>query len=152
MTSIALGIATVLGLGLSPFAPGTVGSAAGLALWAALPGNDGWLGFTIIVVAVVGTWAAGVAERRYQARDPGAVVIDEVLGMLITLFMIRPDWRLAIVGFVLFRLFDVIKPYPSNRFERLPGGLGIMADDAMAAVYANLGLRVIMLSLPGAWW
>jgi phosphatidylglycerophosphatase A len=152
MTSIALGIATVLGLGLAPFAPGTVGSAAGLVLWAVLPGTDGLLGLTIIVVAAVGTWAAGVAERHYQSRDPGAVVIDEVLGMLITLFAIRPGWRLALVGFVLFRLFDVIKPYPSNRLERLPGGLGIMADDAMAAVYANIGLRVIMLSLPGGWW
>jgi phosphatidylglycerophosphatase A len=152
MTSIALGIATVLGLGLAPFAPGTVGSAAGLVLWAALPKTDGWLGLAIIAVAVVGTWAAGVAERRYQVRDPGAVVIDEVLGMLITLFAIRPGWRLALVGFVLFRLFDVIKPYPSNRLERLPGGIGIMADDAMAAVYANIGLRAIMLLLPGGWW
>jgi len=152
MTATALAIATALGLGFAPFAPGTVGSAAGLALWAVLPRTDGWLGLTIIVVAVVGTWAAGVAERRYQARDPGAVVIDEVLGMLITLFAIRPGWRLALAGFALFRVFDVIKPYPSNRLERLPGGIGIMADDAMAGIYANIGLRLLMLSLPGGWW
>lgn len=152
MTPIALGIATALGLGFAPFAPGTVGSAAGLALWAALPAGDRWLGLTIIAVAVAGTWSAGVAERRYQARDPGVVVIDEVFGMLITLFAIRPGWRLALAGFALFRVFDVIKPYPSHRLERLPGGLGIMADDAMAAIYANIGLRLLMLSLPGGWW
>ena len=152
MTPFALGIATALGLGFAPFAPGTVGSAACLALWMVLPRTDGWLWLAIIVVAVFGTWAAGVAERRYQARDPGVVVIDEVLGMLITLFAIRPGWRLALAGFVLFRLFDVIKPYPINRLERLPGGLGIMADDAMAAIYANIGLRLLMLSSPGGWW
>ena len=152
MTPFALGIATALGLGFAPFAPGTVGSAAGLALWMILPGTDRWLGLAIIVVAVFGTWAAGVAERRYQARDPGVVVIDEVLGMLITLFAIRPGWRLALAGFVLFRVFDVIKPYPTNRLERLPGGLGIMADDAMAAIYANIGLRLLMWSLPVGWW
>jgi phosphatidylglycerophosphatase A len=69
------------------------------------------------------------------------VVIDEVMGMLITLFMIPVGWPGAIAAFLLFRIADVIKPWPANRLERLHGGLGIMADDAMAAVYANLALR-----------
>jgi phosphatidylglycerophosphatase A len=76
------------------------------------------------------------------------VVIDEVMGMLMTLFLIPVNWAGLILGFVLFRIFDVIKPYPARRFERLPGGLGMMADDAMAAVYANLLLRTLAYLLP----
>ena len=141
-------------VGFFPFAPGTAGSLAALALFAFIR----WVGVpmvelgAIVAVFAIGVWSASGTEAALGRKDPGIVVIDEVLGMLITLFAIRPGWRMAIVGFVLFRLFDVIKPYPSNRLERLPGGLGIMADDAMAAVYANIGLRVIMLLVPGGWW
>jgi len=70
------------------------------------------------------------------------LVIDEVLGMLVTLFLNPVGWPGAFAGFLLFRIADIIKPWPANRFERLPGGLGVMADDGMAAVYANLALRV----------
>ena len=80
-----------------------------------------------MVVFVAGSWSGGVAERHFGATDPGAVVIDEVLGMLITLFLNPVGWTGALVGFLLFRVFDVIKPYPANRLERLHGGLGIMA-------------------------
>jgi phosphatidylglycerophosphatase A len=78
------------------------------------------------------------------------VVIDEVLGQLVTLAFIPVGWRAALVGFVLFRIYDVIKPYPANRFEKFHGGLGIMADDFAAGVYANLTLRLLMWLLP-AW-
>ena len=71
-------------------------------------------------------------------------MIDEVVGMLITLVFIPVGIVEAVIGFLLFRIFDVIKPYPAGRLERLHGGLGVMADDAMAAVYANLALRLIM--------
>jgi phosphatidylglycerophosphatase A len=151
MTSLALAIATVLGVGRVPFAPGTFGSAVGLLVWAALWALSGSVALqaaAIVVVFVAGVWSASVAERRYGATDPGAVVIDEVLGMLITLFLNPVGWRGALVGFVLFRIFDVIKPYPANRLERLHGGLGIMADDAMAAVYANMVLRVLVALAP----
>ena len=83
------------------------------------------------------------------ASIPGPVVIDEVLGMLITLAFIPAGWPAALTGFFLFRVFDVIKPYPANRLEKFHGGFGIMADDAMAGVYANLALRLLMWLLPG---
>jgi phosphatidylglycerophosphatase A len=97
-----------------------------------------------------GVWAGSIAEQYFGGIDPGPVVIDEVAGMLITLAFIPVGWSAALTGFFLFRVFDVIKPYPAGRFEQLHGGLGVMADDAMAAVYANLCLRLLMWFLP-AW-
>ena len=104
----------------------------------------------ITVTFAVGTWAATHAERYFGTVDPGAVVIDEVLGMLVTLAFIPVGLTGALTGFVLFRVFDVIKPFPANRLETLHGGLGIMADDAAAGVYANLCLRLLIWLLP-AW-
>ena len=141
----ALAFATCLGLGYAPFAPGTFGSAAGLLLWAALPQSAAAHGAAIVLIFAAGVWSASIAEQHLRATDPAPVVIDEVMGMLVTLFMIPVGWRGAAAGFVLFRVFDVIKPPPANRLERLHGGLGIMADDFMAAVYANLLLRVALV-------
>jgi phosphatidylglycerophosphatase A len=87
-------------------------------------------------------------ERYFGRIDAGPIVIDEVVGMLITLAFIPVGWSGSLAGFVLFRLFDVIKPYPAGRLERLHGGWGVMADDAMAAVYANLALRLVRWLLP----
>ena len=95
----------------------------------------------VAVIYLVGVWSAGGAEKYFGVVDPGPVVIDEVVGMLITLAFIPVGWSAALAGFFLFRVFDVFKPYPAGRFEQLHGGLGVMADDAMAAVYANLVLR-----------
>ena len=88
-----------------------------------------------------------MAEHHFATSDPGPAVIDEVMGMLATMFLNPSGWVSASAGFFLFRLFDVIKPYPANRLERLPGGFGIMADDLMAAIYANLVLRVCLAVL-----
>jgi len=145
---LALAVATVFGIGLAPIAPGTFGSAAGLLLWWVLPATTGVHAAAIVVLFVVGSWSGNVAERYYGRTDPGQVVIDEVMGMLITLFMNPVGWRGAIGAFFLFRLFDVIKPYPANRLEKLHGGVGVMADDGMAAVYANLALRAALYVLP----
>jgi phosphatidylglycerophosphatase A len=136
-----LAIATVLGVGYAPVAPGTFGSAAGLIVWWLLPGSTTIQAAAIVVMFIAGSWAGSVAEGYFGRSDPGQVVIDEVMGMLITLFMNPVGWAGALVAFFLFRVFDVIKPYPANRLEKLHGGIGVMADDAMAAVYANLVLR-----------
>src|SRR5262245_51567468 len=98
----------------------------------------------IVAIFVLGSWSGGVAERHFGRADPGQVVIDEVMGMLITLFLNPVGWMGALAGFFLFRVFDVIKPYPSDRLEKLHGGVGVMADDGMAAVYANLVLRACL--------
>jgi phosphatidylglycerophosphatase A len=141
-TRAGLAVATALGAGYGPKAPGTFGSAVGLLLWIALP-KMLWLQLLAIgLVAVVGSWAGTVAEEHFGRQDPGEVVIDEVAGMMVTLLLnpiAGPLWML--VAFVLFRAADIIKPFPVRLFERLPGGIGIMADDLAAGVYANLALR-----------
>lgn len=148
MTALGLALATSLGVGFIPFAPGTFGSAAGVLLWAVLPASPAIHVGVAVGVFVLGVWAAAVTERHYRTTDPGVVVIDEVLGMLVTLLFNPVSWIGALLGFLLFRLFDVLKPYPANRFERLHGGLGVMADDAMAGVYANMVLRLALLFAP----
>jgi phosphatidylglycerophosphatase A len=150
MTQLALWLATVLGIGRIPFAPGTFGSIPGLllALWLHHLGLW-WLELAVIaVIFAVGIWAADVAERHYQLTDPGPVVIDEVLGMLVTVAFIPVNGTGAVVGFVLFRIFDIIKPFPARNFERLPGGLGIMSDDLMAGVWGQVVMRLLIWLLP----
>lgn len=150
MTRLAVFLATVAYCGYFPIAPGTAGSAAGLVVyllvwWTQSPILEAGL---IALTFAVGTWAATHAERFFGGIDPGPVVIDEVLGMLITLAFIPVGWSAALAGFVIFRVYDVIKPYPANRLETFHGGFGIMADDAMAGVYANLTLRLLIWLLP----
>jgi len=142
----ALAVATALGVGYIPIAPGTFGSAAGVILWALLPHTAAAQAIAIVVLFVAGSWSGSVAERHFGRTDPGHVVVDEVMGMLITLFMNPVGWLGALGAFFLFRVADVIKPYPANRLEQLHGGIGVMADDGMAAVYANLALRVCIWS------
>jgi phosphatidylglycerophosphatase A len=141
MRSVAVACATGLGVGYAPFAPGTFGSALGLVVWWLLPASPIVQGSAIVAVFAVGVWSAGVAESHFKRTDPGYVVIDEVLGMLMTLFLNPVGWAGVLVGFLLFRVLDVIKPYPANRLEALHGGMGVMADDAMAGIYGNLALR-----------
>ena len=150
MTRLAVFIATVAYAGYFPVAPGTVGSAVGLIVyllvwWSQSTAVEVGL---IALVFVAGVWAGTTAERYFGGIDPGPVVIDEVLGMLVTLAFIPVGWSGALAGFFLFRVFDVIKPFPAGRLERLHGGLGVMADDAMAAIYANLSLRALLWALP----
>jgi phosphatidylglycerophosphatase A len=144
-TRAGLVLATALGVGYAPVAPGTFGSAVGLLLWLALP-DIHWLQLlAILVVSVVGIWSGSVAEDHFERRDPGQVVIDEVAGMMVTLaFNPVTGFAWLAAAFVLFRASDIIKPFPVNRLERLPGGLGIMADDLAAGVYANLALRLLL--------
>jgi phosphatidylglycerophosphatase A len=142
--SVALACATVLGVGYVPFAPGTFGSAAGLLVWWVLPVSPVVHAAVIVALFAIGSWSGSVAERHFGRTDPGQVVIDEVMGMLMTLFLNPVGWIGALGGFLLFRIADVIKPYPANRLERLHGGIGVMADDGMAAIYANIALRLVL--------
>jgi phosphatidylglycerophosphatase A len=140
----ALLVATSLGVGYVPVASGTFGSAAGLVLWAVLPSTLVVQATAIVVLLVVGSWSGSVAERHFGRTDPGEVVVDEVMGMLLTLFLTGVGWTGAVAGFFLLRIFDIVKPFPARRLEHLPGGVGVMADDAMAAIYANIALRVAL--------
>ena len=150
MKRVALVFATAGYVGFFPIAPGTAGSLAGLVVFAAVrrAASSAVELAVIAVVLVAGIWAAGVTERALGTEDPGPVVIDEVLGMLITLTLLPVSLAGIAAGFVLFRIFDVVKPYPAARMEQLGGGLGIMLDDAMAALYAYASLRVLLLVWP----
>jgi phosphatidylglycerophosphatase A len=151
VTRLAVFLATAGYAGYAPIAPGTVGSAVGLLVYVLV----WWTQSPLVEVGLIvglfaaGAWAGTIAERYFGGIDPGPVVIDEVVGMLITLAFIPVTVTGAIVGFLLFRVFDVIKPFPAGRLEALHGGFGVMADDAMAAIYANLSLRLIIVILPG---
>ena len=162
---VSLALATALGLGYLPKAPGTFGSLAGVALTALvwfrfLPRNsidiyvhDVYLvgstrGFIILLALVtsgLGVLVATCAANYLGKKDPQIVVIDEVSGQLISYIGIGAgmlNWKYLLLGFILFRVFDVWKPFPARQAESLPGGLGIMADDWIAGIYAALGLWI----------
>jgi phosphatidylglycerophosphatase A len=140
-------IATVCGIGYAPAAPGTFGSAAGLALTVAAGlwlGVPAWL--TAAAIAVPAVWASDKFARHTAHKDPQTVVIDEVVGQAIAMAGAAVwNWKTYIAAFVLFRLFDIVKPFPAGRLENLPGGWGIVADDAMAGVYAAIVLYAAAL-------
>jgi phosphatidylglycerophosphatase A len=151
MRRLGVFVATCGYIGYAPVAPGTFGSAAGLAVYALVRATASP---TVEIAAIVGlfaigVWSASEAERHFERVDPGPVVLDEVVGMLITLALLRVNVAGAVVGFFLFRALDIVKPWPSGRFERLPGGLGVMADDGMAALYGNLAMRALIALAPG---
>jgi phosphatidylglycerophosphatase A len=103
----------------------------------------------LLAVTLVGIWAADVTAKALNREDPGPVVIDEVAGQLVTLFMTGAGLYGAIIGFFAFRLFDIIKPWPARQLEDLPGGVGIMADDLMAGVYGWVVVAGILWWWPG---
>ena len=143
-------LATCGYVGYVPVAPGTFGSALGLLVFLVVRNvapPAGEIG-VIAVLFAIGVWSGTIAEHRLGGVDPAPIVLDEVVGMLITLALLPVTLAGAIVGFLVFRLLDVIKPWPSARFERLPGGLGVMADDGMAAVYGNLVMQGLIALTP----
>jgi phosphatidylglycerophosphatase A len=162
---LALAIATC-GVGYLPLAPGTWGSLVAVAIYflvrvsLSLSPTDtvplvGAFGFlvgellAIVGVTLLGIWAASRTERVLKVKDPGKVVVDEVAGQLIAflpmpLTRIGPWPWLMIVAFLLFRFFDIVKPYPARKFESLHGGLGIMADDLVAGAYAAIIVGLIV--------
>ena len=142
-TRIAILLATWFGCGLSPKAPGTVGSLAALLIGVVLHEYGGWVGWHFVILAAVfalpAVWSASETARALKLKDPQIVVIDEVLGQWLALAGAReltPATYLA--AFALFRLFDILKPPPVRQLEALPGGWGINADDLMAGLYAAL--------------
>lgn len=146
---------TFLGIGLLPGGPGTWAALATTIIWffaargAHLTSN--WLSIATLIAAflvtLIGIPAASIVERESARQDPGHVVIDEVAGQLVALILAAPDIGHAAFAFVLFRIFDIWKPQPVRRLERLHGGLGIMMDDVAAGVYA-----LIIVLIVHHWW
>lgn len=145
-------IGTWFGAGLAPTAPGTFGSAAALppaAVIAVLAGDVG-LGVAALILAGVGIWAAETYVRATGDSDPKEIVIDEVAGQFMPLIVVPFDWLPWLAAFLLFRLFDILKPWPCSYFDRsVHGGFGVMADDIAAGLYAAIG--VLVLGYLGAW-
>ncbi len=141
----ATAIATWFGCGFSPFAPGTAGSLGALVPAVLLWHYAGWkpwhFGLLAAAAILPGVWAADREARARMKKDPGLVVIDEVIGVWIAAAGATTlNWKSWLAAFALFRLFDIWKPAPVRQLERLPGGWGIVADDVMAGIYAALVL------------
>jgi phosphatidylglycerophosphatase A len=142
---VATLIASGLGSGYAPVAPGTAGSVAALAIAWTLSRYGGWQPWQFAALAAAFTvpavWAADRYARHVKRSDPGAVVIDEFIGQWVTLGgACVLDWKRWLAAFVLFRAFDIWKPWPARRLEALPGGFGIVADDILAGIYGALVL------------
>ena len=150
MKTFARILASFFYVGFVPVIPGTFGSLAAFALYFPLLYLNRWPVYVGVVVAVsaIGVWAAGRAEKDSGITDPSFAVIDEVAGQLITLFLVPFSWINVAAGFVLFRILDIIKPFPARNAERLHGGWGIMMDDILAGIYGCLimHLAVYLLS------
>jgi len=138
------GIATVFGVGYLPVAPGTWATAVGVVIAFYL--GDNLPAFTILLVVLLflGIMTSGILEKQAKQKDPGFIVIDEVVGVMIALWGLPLIWSVMICGFFLFRAFDMFKIYPINKLESQPGGWGIMLDDCMAGVYTNIILRIAL--------
>lgn len=149
MTRLALLIATAGGAGYFPIAPGTVGSAVGVVIYLLTQQMSTAVQVGLLVaISLVGIWASSAAARHFGREDPGYVVVDEVAGQLMTLLLLDVNWIGVGLGFLVFRILDIIKPWPAGRFESLPGGLGIMADDLMAGAYGWLILWAAVTAWP----
>lgn len=142
-------LATAGGAGYVPLLPGTAGTVVAVPLALMLAGLAEHWGVGAYLVALglvvgVALWSSQVMARSMGQKDPSVVVIDEVAGYLVAVAFLAPTWDLMLAAFLLFRFFDIIKPPPCRRAERLAGGLGIVADDLIAGLYTNLLLRLYM--------
>lgn len=142
---LVLGLATCGGVGYLPAMPGTWGSLAGLPLWWLLS-HLGFWGYALacLVLMAVSVWASGVAQE-YLGPDHPAIVLDEIMGLLIALAGVPFRWQWLIIGFALFRLLDILKPFPIKYGEKLPGGWGVVMDDVAAGLMTRAALGVVMV-------
>jgi phosphatidylglycerophosphatase A len=134
------------GSGLAKKAPGTCGTLAAVPLYCLLA-QTGNILYSVVTIAVtvVGIWICGLAADKLGEHDFGGIVWDEIAGYLITLWWIPFNWKGVVLGFILFRFFDILKPWPIKWADRkVEGGFGIMLDDVLAGVFANIVLRLIM--------
>ncbi len=144
MKRLAYIFATCGGVGFFPVAPGTAATVVGIVLVVLVNSN-----MTLYVSIIMGLLALGIPvcsylERQIGRADPGILVIDEVVGVMVALIGLPLTWSTVIIGFFLFRAFDMFKIYPINRLESLPGGFGIMMDDVMAGLYTNIVLHLAL--------
>ncbi len=137
---------TALFTGYTPIMPGTAGSLVGILIFILLSPLPIYYYIAIVILFLLGVKYSFWAEKYFKMTDPKYVVIDEVVGMMVTMAGFRfSDYKIVIIGFIFFRLFDIIKPFPVKNAEKISGGWGIMADDVIAGVYANIILRLLSM-------
>lgn len=140
------------GSGLAPVAPGTFGTLVAVPLWFLLARFTGLPVYLVVtlVVSLVGIYICGEASRQLGVHDHGGIVWDEIAGFLVTMIAVPPGWTTAVAGFLLFRLFDIAKPWPIGWLDkRVPGGTGIMVDDIVAGLYGLAVMQALLFVLAG---
>lgn len=136
-------IATVFFIGYFPVASGTLASMAGLLVYVMVKNNN-FIYFSLsLILLLLGFWSSARAMRYFKESDPGEIVIDEFSSIFLVYFFIPFSVKFLIIGFLLFRFFDILKPPPIRNLENLPGGYGIMLDDVGSAIFANLALQIL---------
>ena len=146
VNNIVLFIAQGAYSGRTPLAPGTAGTVVGVLLYLLLKDlGPVWYCCVYTAIAAFGSLAAGRADTILGTKDNPTIVIDEIAGFLVAMFLVPFTWRTVAAGFILFRVFDIVKPWPLKRVQDIPGGVGVMLDDLGAAVYTNVVLQVVLL-------
>ena len=143
-------LATWWGVGFCPIAPGTLGTLAAIPFFLLLSLLPLWTYLLcVLCIGLAACWVAGRAEQIFGEQDHRAIVIDEAVGFFAVMIAVPPTWPYLLAGFILFRIFDVLKPPPIRFLERtVKGGYGVVLDDVLAALYAHIALRILFLFLP----
>ena len=137
-------LATFFGVGYCPVASGTAGSfAAAILIWFLVPTQSIWFIAIVILTVPIAAFFCGVGEKFWNKADSGHIVLDEVIGMAITYMWMPKDWRIFLIGFLLFRFYDITKIPPAGAAEKIKGGWGVLLDDVVAGIYANIGLWIV---------
>lgn len=147
MIKLAKIISTFFGIGLFPVGPGTLASLTVVLAYKFFLYRLGWPYYLLLVILIIaaGTFTSTIYARALNLKDPGKIVIDEVAGQLSAVFVLRPDWSLLAASFILFRIFDIIKPLGVKKLENLPWGWGIMADDLASGLAVNIIVHVVVI-------
>jgi len=145
--TLCLSLATGAGVGYLPGAPGTYGTLLAVAIYYFLPKSPVKYLLFLIGAILIGIFTASQAERHFQKTDPSQVIIDEMAGFWLTMWAQPATWLNVILGFILFRFFDIVKPFPLRHIERIKGGMGIMLDDLLAGVYSLILLKLFQLGM-----
>ncbi|MDD5561165.1 MAG: phosphatidylglycerophosphatase A [Candidatus Omnitrophica bacterium] len=138
-------ISTFFFVGYLPLIPGTFGSIAGIGIFYLFNGRS-WAGYLLLIfcIMILGLLTSGRAEKLLNRKDPGCIVIDEVMGMLVALSFLPHDPKIIILAFFIFRILDTLKPFPAGRLQNMHGAVGVMGDDLVAGIYANIVLQLIL--------
>ena len=147
MTALSKIFSTCFGIGYFPLAPGTLTSFVIILLYKFFFYKLGWPYYLLIlgVVFIAGTISSSHYSTKLERKDPGCIVIDEALGQMLALTNLSPSWPLLAANFLLFRFFDIIKPFPIRKIENFSKGWGIMLDDIVAAIYAGILIHAFLL-------